>query len=230
MHVNHGVIRNMSLPEHPTAKPVLADKNRRDPERTKELILEAARIEFARNGLGGARVDQITERAGSNKRMLYYYFGSKEDLFLAVLESAYADIRQAEQSLHLGDIDPVEGMRRIITFTWDYFLHHPEFITLLNSENLHQAKHLKKSANIREMHSPLVAMLEELLTRGEQTGVYRSGVDPVQLYISIASLSYFYLSNTHTLSTVFGRNLLAPKARAERLHHMIELILGFLLK
>ncbi len=203
---------------------------RRDPERTRAGILDAARIEFARRGLGGARVDQITARAGSNKRMIYYYFGNKEALFLAALESAYEDIRNAEQSLMLTDLDPVEGMRRLVQFTWEYYLAHPEFITLLNSENLHRARLLKKSKKIRALHSPLVAMLESLLERGRRSGAFRRGVDPVQLYISIAALGYFYLSNNHTLSTIFGRDLMRAQALKQRLAHMTDLVLGYLSK
>ena len=203
---------------------------RRDPERTRARILEAARIEFAQRGLGGARVDQITARAGSNKRMIYYYFGNKEALFLAALESAYEHIRKAEQSLKLTDLDPVEGMRRMVRFTWEYYLAHPEFITLLNSENLHRARHLKRSKEIQALHSPLVAMLEDLLARGQRSGVFRRGVDAVQLYISIAALGYFYLSNNHTLSTIFGRDLMRPQALQERLAHMTALVLGYLAK
>ena len=204
------------------------ERVRRDPERTRARILEAARIEFARRGLGGARVDQITARAGSNKRMIYYYFGNKEALFLAALESAYEHIRKAELSLKLADLDPAEGMRRLVRFTWEYYLAHPEFITLLNSENLHRARLLKKSKKIRALHSPLVAMLEGLLERGQSAGVFRRGVDPVQLYISIAALGYFYLSNSHTLSTVFGRDLKRPQALKQRLAHMTGLVLGYL--
>jgi len=204
------------------------ERVRRDPERTRARILEAARVEFARQGLGGARVDQITARAGSNKRMIYYYFGNKEALFLAALESAYADIRKAEQSLKLTDLEPAEGMRRLVRFTWEYYLAHPEFITLLNSENLHRARHLKKSKEIRALHSPLVEMLGGLLRRGERGGVFRRGVDPVQLYISIAALGYFYLSNNHTLSTIFGRDLMRPPALKQRVAHMTELVLGYL--
>jgi AcrR family transcriptional regulator len=203
---------------------------RRDPERTRARILGAARIEFARRGLGGARVDQITARAGSNKRMIYYYFGNKEALFLAALESAYEHIRKAEQSLKLTDLDPVEGMRRLVRFTWEYYLAHPEFITLLNSENLHRARHLKKSKQIRALHSPLVAMLESLLQRGQRAGEFRRGADPVQLYISIAALGYFYLSNNHTLSTIFGQDLMRTRALKQRLAHMTELVLGYLSK
>jgi len=203
---------------------------RRDPERTRARILEAARVEFARQGLGGARVDQITARAGSNKRMIYYYFGNKEALFLAALKSAYEDIRKAEQSLKLTDLDPAEGMRRLVRFTWEYYLAHPEFITLLNTENLHRARHLKKSKEIRALHSPLVEMLDGLLQRGQRAGVFRRGVDAVQLYISIAALGYFYLSNNHTLSTIFGRDLMRPQALKQRLAHMTELVLGYLSK
>lgn len=206
------------------------ERVRRDPERTRARILEAARVEFARRGLGGARVDQITARAGSNKRMIYYYFGNKEALFLAALESAYEHIRRAEQSLKLTDLAPAQGMRRLIRFTWEYYLAHPEFITLLNSENLHRARHLKKSKEIQALHSPLVAMLESLLQRGQRAGVFRRGVDPVQLYISIAALGYFYLSNNHTLSTIFGQDLMQARALTQRLAHMTELVLGYLSK
>ena len=206
------------------------ERVRRDPERTRARILEAARIEFAQRGLSGARVDQIAALAGSNKRMIYYYFDDKETLFLAALESAYAQIRRAEQSLKLTDLAPLEGMRRLVHFTWGYYLAHPEFITLLNSENLHGARHLKRSKEIRALHSPLVAMLDGLLARGQRAGVFRRGVDAVQLYISIAALGYFYLSNRHTLSTIFGRDLMRPRALRERLAHMTDLVLGYLAK
>lgn len=203
---------------------------RRNPARNQERILRAATEEFARYGLGGARVDRIAARAGANKRMLYYYYGNKEDLFLAVLEARYAHIRRAELGLHLQDLDPVQGMRRMVAFTWDYYLKHPEFLTLLNSENLHRARHLKRSRDIAAMHSPLIALLRDLLLRGERAGKFRKGVDPVQLYISIAALGYFYLSNRHTLSTIFERDLLSPKSKVERLKHMTELVLGYLAK
>jgi AcrR family transcriptional regulator len=202
----------------------------RDPERTRQKILAAATDEFARHGLGGARVDRIAQRAGANKRMLYYYFGNKEAMFLAVLESRYAHIRRAEQGLRLGDLDPAEGIRRLVAFTWNYYLKYPEFLTLLNSENLHRARHLRRSRQIAAMHSPLVAMLRDLLARGARKGEFRRGVDPVQLYISIAGLGYFYLGNRHTLSTIFERDLLAPRHKAERLRHMTALVLGYLRK
>jgi AcrR family transcriptional regulator len=203
---------------------------RRDPARNRGRILKAAVAEFARYGLGGARVDRIAARAGANKRMLYYYFGNKDDLFLAVLEDSYARIRSAERALHLTDVDPREAMRRLVEFTWNYYLLHPEFLTLLNSENLHRARHVRRSRNIVAMHSPFVAMIKQVLERGARAGEFRRGVDPVQLYISIAGLGYFYLSNRHTLSTIFERDLLAPKSKAERLKHMTGLVLGYLSK
>ncbi|MEN3295953.1 MAG: hypothetical protein V7642_5206 [Burkholderiales bacterium] len=202
----------------------------RNAVRTRQAIIEAATGEFAALGLGGARMDAIALRAGLNKRLLYYYFGSKEDLFQAVLERAYENIRTAEGALQLDEADPVEAVRRLVSFTWHYYISHPEFLTLLNSENLHQAAHLKNSAIIRELNSPLIQTLDKVLERGRAAGLFRSGVDPLQLYISIAGLSFFYLSNRHTLQVVFGRDLKQPKAEAERLSHMTELVLGYLLR
>ena len=207
-----------------------AEPRSRDADRSQLAILASARDEFAQRGLAGARMDSIAARAGLNKRLIYYYFGSKDDLFLAVLEGTYADIRQAEQRLHLDEVEPVEAIRRLISFTWHYYLEHPEFITLLNSENLHRAAHLKRSERIQDMNSPLVQLLDGVLERGRRDKLFRSGVDPVQLYISIAALCYFYLSNNDTLSAVFGRDLRAPKAMAQRLSHMTDLVLGYVLR
>jgi AcrR family transcriptional regulator len=217
----------------PTAKPKtvkVTEPRSRDADRSQLAILLAARDEFAQHGLGGARVDRIAERADVNKRLIYYYFKSKDELFLAVLENAYADIRDAETELHLRDMDPAQALRRLTEFTWDYYIAHPEFLTLLNSENLHQGRHLAMSGRVQEMNSPLIQTLAEILERGRADGLFRGGIDPVQLYVSIAGMSYFYLSNNHTLSAIFGRDLMTPKARHERLSHMCEVILGYVLK
>ena len=163
------------------------------------------------------------------KRLIYYYFDGKDQLFLAALEQTYADIRSAEQALHLESVEPVEAVRRLVAFTWDHYVAHPEFLNLLNSENLHRARHLKQSRHIREMNSPLIQTLGDVLERGRREGLFRGGIDPVQLYISIAGLAYFYLSNSQTLSTIFGRNLLAAKARAARLSHITEVVMGYVL-
>ncbi|MEZ5739535.1 MAG: TetR/AcrR family transcriptional regulator [Burkholderiaceae bacterium] len=202
----------------------------RDPAVTRRGILAAATVEFAQAGLDGARVDRIASRAGVNKRMLYYYFGNKDDLFLAVLESTYEAIRTAEHQLSLTEVDPIEAIRRLIAFTWNYYLEHPEFLSLLNTANLHQAGHLRRSTKVKSLHSPFVAMIDALLQRGIREHVFRAGVDPVQLYISIAGLSYFYLSNQHTLETIFDRDLLSAKAKLERLSHMTDLVLGYLVR
>jgi len=200
--------------------------NGRDPARTRGRILGAATDEFARYGLGGARVERIAAQAGANKRMLYYYFGSKEALFLAVLEESYAQIRSAERALDLEHRDPREALRRLVEFTWNYYLEHPEFMTLLNSENLHKGRHVRRSQRVRQLHSPLVEMLRAILRRGERQRLFRAGVDPVQLYISIAGEGYFYLCNRYTLSRIFDRDLMAPRALAGRARHITQTILN----
>jgi AcrR family transcriptional regulator len=201
---------------------------RRDPEKNRERILAAALEEFARYGLGGARVDRIAARAGANKRMLYYYYGNKEALFLVVLEASYARIRSAERALDLEHLEPGAALQRLVAFTWEYLLAHPEFMTLLNSENLHKGRHLARSRRVREVHLPLVEMLRKILRRGEKQGVFRRGVDPVQLYISIAGEGYFYLSNRYTLSRIFGRDLMSKAALATRARHNARMVLNAL--
>jgi AcrR family transcriptional regulator len=199
-----------------------------DPEQIRARILSTAREEFARHGLGGARVDRIAKVSGVNKRMLYLHVGNKDALFAAVLEANYAHKRDAEKALTLEQEEPVEAIRKLIALTWNYYLQHPEYLTLLNSANLHQAKHLRQSKEIRKMHTPFVSMIKGILDKGVKQGVFKPGVDPVQLYISIAGLSSFYLSNQHTLSVIFNRKLLAPAARAERLRHMTDVMLSYL--
>lgn len=200
----------------------------RDPERTQAAILAAATAEFTAKGLGGARVDEIARRARVNKRMIYHYFGGKEGLYLAVLEAAYTRIRTAERGLALSDKDPVQGMRELVLFTWHYFIDHPEFLSLLGTENLHRSAYLKRSKKIRELHSPLVGMIADLLERGAKKGVFRRGIDPVQLYITIASLGWFYMSNRFTLSTIFGRDLTADTSLKERGEHNVNVVLAYL--
>lgn len=200
----------------------------RDPERTRAAILAAATREFTAKGLTGARVDAIARRAGANKRMIYHYFGDKEGLYIAVLEDTYAAIRRAEIGLDLGHRDPVDGMRELVLFTWRYFIDHPEFLSLLGTENLHRAVHLKKSKRIRNLHNPLVDMISGLLERGAKAKLFRKGVDPVELYITIASLGFFYMSNRHTLSTIFGVDLSAPERLEARGRHIVDVVLSYL--
>ena len=206
------------------------DARPRDADRSQQTIPAAARDEFHEHGLGGARVDRIAERAQLDKKLLYYYFQNKDRLFQAVLEDAYRGIREAEQQLHLADLPPADALRALTVFTWNYYLEHPEFLTLLNSANLHRARHLEGSQRARALNSPLIQTLAEVLERGRRDGVFRGGVDPMQLYISIAALSYFYLGNRHTLGAIFGRDLMTTRAKAERLSHICDVILGYVLR
>lgn len=191
-------------------------------------ILAAATQEFARYGFGGARIDRIADLAGANKRMVYYHIGDKEALYLAVLEAAYAQIRQAERELNLEAFGPKEAILKLLTFTWEYYLQHPEFLSLLNEENQMGANFLRNSSRIREMRSPFVALISDILKRGAAMGELRPGIDPVELYISIAGLCYFYQSNSATLSIVFGRDLLSRGAKRRRLVHMTDFLLAAL--
>ena len=160
--------------------------------------------------------------------MLYHYFGNKDGLFQAVLEAAYADIRSHEKSLDLANLEPDKAIKKLVRFTFNYFVDHPEFIRLLNNENLHGGVHVKRSKTILAMHPPLVEQIRSILNTGEKSGVFRKGVDPVQLYISIASLVYFYLSNPHTLGAIFSRDLLTPAALRKRCNHVVDMVLGYL--
>jgi AcrR family transcriptional regulator len=200
----------------------------RDPERTSASILAAAITEFTEKGYAGARIDSIAEKSGANKRMIYHYFRDKDGLYLAVLESAYVGIRSSEEKLQLADLEPAQAIERLVTFTWDYFIAHPEFLSLLNTENLHRAKFLKQSKRVLQLHSPLVSMIADVLKRGAAAGVFRRDADPVYVYISIASLGIFYLSNRWTLSTIFARDLMAQSEIRAWGRHISSVILGYL--
>lgn len=197
----------------------------RDAEATRARILAAAKREFSLNGLGGARVDEIAARAKANKRMIYHYFGSKEALFQSVLEQAYLDIRNAELTLQLDNLEPEAALEKLIRFTWTYYLDNPEFITLVNSENLHRARHMKKSEVIRTASRKFVAMVTTLLDRGAASGAFRAGIDPVQLNITIAAIGYYYLTNRFTGTIVYERDLTSQTALDERLTFNIETVM-----
>ena len=195
---------------------------------TKTRILDAAFVEFAAKGLAGARVDEIAARAGANKRMLYAHFGSKEALWLEVLETTYAAKRAEERAVEVADLPPAEAMAKLVAFNMRYVARHPEFLAILHQENLHRAAYLASSAKVLALYSPLVERLRAVLARGEAGAVFRSGVDPVQLYVSILGLSHFYMANRHTLSTIFGTALDTEAAIATREAHIIEVVLGYL--
>jgi AcrR family transcriptional regulator len=195
---------------------------------TRQRILDAALAEFAQKGLAGSRVDEIAERAGANKRMLYAHFGSKEELWMVVLERAYAAKRAEERTVEVEGLPPAEAMARLVAFNLRYTARHPEFVALLNQENLHQAAYLRRSEDVPALYSPIVDALRGVLARGVAQGTFRAGVDPVQLYISILALGHFYVANRHTLSTIFGAPLDTEAAIVAREAHITEVVLGYL--
>ena len=202
----------------------------RNPEATKADILAAARIEFAKAGLSGARVDKIAEQSGANKRMIYHYFGGKEQLFAAVVEDAYTSIRSSERALGLDDVAPAEAMKRLVEFTWRYYLENPEFITLVNSENLHQARHIAGNKQLRKLQKAYVDTVEGILKRGEADGVFRKGIDAVQLCITIAAIGFYYLNNRHTGGVLFAFNFTSRDALAQRLKFNVDTIMRLVLR
>lgn len=201
----------------------------RDADATQRRILRAATAEFATKGLAGARVDEIAARANVNKRMIYVYFESKDGLFLAVLEKAYGHIRGAERKLDLVRLDPKQAITTLVDFTWSYYLKNPGFLRLINSENLHKAVHLKRSKLIREVHTPFVEMVCDVIDRGVKAGLFRDKIDPIQLNISIAALGYYYLTNTYTSSVIFGTDLSDPEALKRRRDVILDTILRYVL-
>jgi AcrR family transcriptional regulator len=207
---------------------VMEKPRTRDAERTKAEILRAARDEFCEEGFNGARVDAIAARAKANKRLLYHYFGNKEALYSAVLLDAYQEIRRGERELSLTQYDPVEAMDRLVRFTFRHFLANPWFPRLLAVENLQNARFLRQLKDIPAINSPLVTELRDILKRGAESGVFRTDVDPMQLYISIAGLGYFYVSNMKTLSVIFGRDLNQFAMIQEREAQAVQMVLDYL--
>jgi AcrR family transcriptional regulator len=199
----------------------------RDAERTRQALLAAAEIEFSTKGLAGARVDVIAEQAAANKRMLYYYFGSKEDLYIAVLERAYGAMRKAERELNLANVAPLEAIKRWVEFKFDYCEQHQHIITLLAGENMLGAAYLKRSRRLRDVNLSMVDVVRDLLEAGVAKGEIRPGIDPVHLYISMSALSYFYFSNSATLSAAFARQLGSPAERALRRSHAVDVIMSY---
>ena len=214
----------------PTTTPTRSTRGRRarDSALTKESILRAATFEFCRNGLGGARVEAIAQRAKANMRLLYAYFGDKNGLYVAVLEHVYSEIRAAEQALNLDGLEPVAAMRGLINFTFDFFEGHQNYIALINNENLQRARYLRKSRKIADLTLPLVASIESSLRRGVAAGLFRSGVDPIQLYVSITAMSYFHVSNRYTLSAMFDKDLGETAWLELRREHAQDMILTWL--
>ncbi len=199
--------------------------------RTREAILAAATTQFAENGFYAAHMDEIAVRSGIQKNVLYYYFGSKEGLFTAVLERTYESIRAHQEAAGIGDLDadPVEAMRKLVFFTGQNWGRHPEFLRLLQSENINKGRHIKASKTIPRMYNPLLDAIRDLLGRGAAAGVFRKDIDPIDLYISITSLSAHYVSHQHTFEAIFQRRLMTPQRLKQRLEHAADMVVRYLL-
>lgn len=198
------------------------------PAASRERILDAAVAEFAEQGFAGARVDTIAIRAGINKRMLYAYVGNKKALWIAALERVYEAKRQEERTLNLQRLPPTEGMQLLIRFNFRYHTEHPEFLAILNDENLQRGLNLQESKRVTALYSPLLTLISEVLARGQEEGVFRRNVDPMQLYISVVGLGYFFCSNQYTLSAIFDRRLDSVEEVLTREQHIVDVIMGFL--
>jgi AcrR family transcriptional regulator len=185
----------------------------RDPERTKQDILHVATLEFAANGLAGARVDAIAAKTATTKRMIYYYFGSKEQLYSLVLERAYSGIRQIEERLDLERLDPETALRRLVEFSFDYHEAHPEFIRLVMNENILNAVHIRKSTTVAATNTPAISVLTALLSRGFASGVFKRLVDPIDLHLLVSALSFYRISNRATFGALYNCDLNEPKLR-----------------
>jgi TetR/AcrR family transcriptional regulator len=198
-----------------------------DAKRTRELILTQSMAEFAMKGYDGARVDSIARRCNLSKFTLYHYFGSKEGLFVAVLERAYQKLRSHQHDLSISTNDPVKAMRQLIVHTFSAFLANHDLISLLNSENLHKGRHIRKSKIIRSLYDPLIGTIRETLQKGVAEGIFRPNIDPINLYVSLSALAYNVISNQYTLKMALGIDFTSPKYRKVWLAHITELILSF---
>ena len=196
-------------------------------ERTMADILEVATEAFAREGLSGARIDEIAARTRTSKRMIYYHFGSKEGLYLAVLEAAYARMRAIESDLHLEDLAPEDALRKLVAFTFDYQHDNEPFIRLVMNENMQRGEYLARSPSIQALNVPAIDAVRRVYERGVQEGVFRRGLDAVDLHMSISALCFFDVANRHTFGLIFKRDLTSPQALRERRDSIVEMVVRF---
>jgi TetR/AcrR family transcriptional regulator len=198
---------------------------RRDPASTRRKLLVAARREFSRNGLAGARVDEIAAQAGVNKQLVYHYFGDKDAIYFAVLEWMYDEIVQHERAFNVDGLDPDQALRKLIQSSFDYLELHPDFVAILNDENRNDAAHVRNLTHFADIRTPLLRIFSRTLSQGVRDGLFRKGVSPEQLYISITALSYFYFSGMPTLSAILGKDLKSKSALRARRKHVVDFVM-----
>lgn len=200
-----------------------------DPVATRRNILEVAIREFAKKGLAGARIDEIAAQTATSKRMIYYYFEGKQGLYLAALEESYRRIREIEGTLHLESLAPDEAMRTLVGFTFDYQSSNPDFVRLVMNENMLHGRYLAQSATIKDLNIPAINGIRKIYARGCELGLFRPGLDPIDLHASISALCFFNVSNQHTFSLIFKRDVMSPDIYAQRRHTVIEMVLRYML-
>jgi AcrR family transcriptional regulator len=196
---------------------------------TRNRILAAAKREFATYGYGGGRVERIAKSARANLRMIYHYFGDKDGLYLTVLEAAYQEVRKKESRLQLGSQRPDHAMRTLVEFTFDHFLKHPEFVALLTSENTRKAEFIRRSKIVPDLAVPIMELIERLLKDGARSGKFRTGIDPIQFFVTLHAVCYLHISNRYTLSSMLRRDLGRKAWLAQRRKHVTDVIMRYLL-
>ena len=201
-----------------------------DPEGTRQNIIEVAAQEFALNGLAGARIDEIAAKTRSSKRMIYYYFGDKEGLYISALENAYAQVRDGEAKLDVEGLPPIQALRKLVEFTFDHHRQHEEFIRMVMIENIHGAAYLERSGVIRDLNVTAIGHIEAIYAKGLADGLFRPGLDPLEVHWQISALCFFNVSNRATFSKIFGRDVGAPAAQESLRRQTVEMVLRFLVK
>jgi AcrR family transcriptional regulator len=208
-------------------RPKASEARTNDPARTMADIVQVATREFADKGLSGARIDAIAASTKTSKRMIYYYFSSKEGLYVAVLEEAYRRIRSIENDLHLEDLEPEDALRKLVGFTFDYQLANPDFIRLVMTENIHNGEFLARSKTIQQLNVPVINAVKGVYERGVKAGIFRRHLDAIDLHMSISALCFFNVSNRHTFALIFQRDLDTPQAIAQRRDSIVEMVVRF---
>lgn len=216
--------------QEPSASAATDERKRKrayDAQGSMSDILAVATAEFAEKGLSGARVDEIAAATRTSKRMIYYHFGSKEGLYLAVLEESYRRIREIESHLNLEDLEPEDALRKLVAFTFDYQHDNEDFIRLVMNENMHRGEYLSQSKTIRQLNMAAISAVQTVYERGVKAGVFRRGIDPVDLHMSISALCFFNVANRHTFALIFARTLATPAALRARRDSIVEMVVRF---
>lgn len=205
-------------------------RRQQDPEGTRRNIIEVASNEFALNGLAGARIDEIAEKTRASKRMIYYYFGDKEGLYVSALENAYRVVREGEAELDIESLDPLAGLRRLVGFTFDHHSEHEDFIRMVMIENIHSGRYMERSDALRAVNEAAIGRIASLYAKGVQTGVFRSGLEPLEIHWQISALCFFNVSNRATFSHIFGRDMGSPDTQATLRQNAIDMVVRYLAK